>query len=347
MEERGQDERYDTFEDYSFNDGIYKQIQGNVGGDIYSFPNSVLDNQKEHVTPITIDCLRLRKYLMSYGNKKECQNKNCCQYINYMLNDRVRNDYNSKSSIFDIYESFMNDKSNNEIKDLCMSEIKYMGADKYHKIKKLYNMYNICKLFISNPRPTLSCSYANLCAREYNNIISDYPNIDDIRFCKALKDFKVVLERHESIPTRNCNSNISGSLLYLYKCNQLLEKSVQVTETLGQQTEMLGIQEESGRTSDPQGDKMEEISEVNPISPNSFNATLPITLFSSGIGVLSILLSFYKFTPIGHWLRLRTKGFKGISEHLDAEEYEMQQQNSEYEERNLEYNQYNIAYNSL
>ncbi|SBT55491.1 PIR Superfamily Protein [Plasmodium ovale wallikeri] len=347
MEESGQEERYNTFQDYSFNYGIYKQIQGNIGPDIDSFPNSVLGNQKEHIMPITKDCLRLRRYLMDFGSKKKCQSKNCCQYIKYMLNGNIRNYYHSNNSIFEIYKSYMSHDSNHDIKNICEDEINDIGAEKYEKSEKLYNMYDKCEFFISNERPTSSCSYATLCATAYNRIISDYPNIDDIQFCKALKDFKLVLKMSESTPTRNCNSNISESLLHSYECDQLLEKSAQVTETLSQQTEMLGTKEVSGRPSDPQRDEMEEISEVNSISPNSFDATLPITLFSSGIGVLSILLSFYKFTPIGHWLRLRTKGFKGISEHLGAEEYQMQQQNSEYDERNVEYNQYNIAYNSL
>lgn len=51
---------------------------------------------------------------------------------------------------------------------------------------------------------------------------------------------------------------------------------------------------ESEGPSDPQKDKVVEIQANDTTSPRSFVTTLPISLFSSGAGVLLILLSFHK-----------------------------------------------------
>ncbi|SBT02707.1 PIR Superfamily Protein [Plasmodium ovale wallikeri] len=347
MKEIGKSEKYDSFEDYSFNYGIYNQIQSEIGGDFDSFPETVLGEKTEHSFRITMDCLRLRKYLMHFGSNDKCQNKNCCQYINYILNGRVRDDYNSKSSIFDIYKSYMNHNSNNEIKNLCMSEIKDMGTDIYEKSKNLYNLYKICELFISNKRLTPLCSYAKPCSTIYNKIISEYPDIDDTKFCKVLKDFKRVFEEKVNLSTSICNSEIQNLFLLSVTCNHDEEKADGSFAFSGSRSGMLDTQETYGESSHPPAPQTESDTEEHHILPSSLGATIPITLFSSGISVLLILLSFYKFTPLGNWLKLRIQNFKGISRSNDGEEYEIHQLIPEYDERDSDYNGYNIAYNSL
>ncbi|SBT56262.1 PIR Superfamily Protein [Plasmodium ovale wallikeri] len=83
------------------------------------------------------------------------------------------------------------------------------------------------------------------------------------------------------------------------------------------------------------------------MTPNNVTGAERYSFFKDGMGGLLILLSFYKFTPIGQWLKLRTQRFGGITKNFDEELYELQQPTSEYDERNSEYNGYNIAYNSL
>ncbi|SBT84604.1 PIR protein [Plasmodium ovale] len=348
MEESGKDDIYNSFENYIFNNSIFKRIRGEIGEYISSFPSSILAKQTEHAFEITKDCLRLKKYLLEFDSKGDCEKKNCCQYINYFLNERIRDGYSSNSSIFGIYNSYMNLGSNNNIKNICEYEINDIGSDKYEKSKSLYNMYELCDIFISKKYRTTSCSHAISCATAYNKIISDYPNIGDIKFCKALKDFKLVLERNDLISTSNCDFKFSNILSYSDECNKLLQKLEQGTSSMGHQTSRLQEQIESGGQSDlHKGDHAIEMLQENTISTGSFDATLPITLFSSGTGALLILLSFHKFTPLGQWLKHQTQRFGAITKNSDEELYEMQQPNSEYDERNTEYNVYNIAYNSL
>ncbi|SBT56191.1 PIR Superfamily Protein [Plasmodium ovale wallikeri] len=347
MEGSGTEERYDSFEDYSSNKDIYDNIKSQVGVDFDSFPDSIISKQEEKNHPIIMNCLRLRKYLMNFRSEEECKKKNCCQYINHLLNHAVRDGYSSQSDTFNIFINYMNHHNNRNINNLCVSKLNYMKNDKYQKIEKLYNVYKLYKIFNSKKRDKPSCSSAKACAKSYDNIKTTYTNIDDTKFCKALKDFKEVFEKNEHISRKECASDVPNLLSYPDVCNQLLQISEKAMVSMEQQNTGLQTEvEPEGPRDQQKKEQMADFKDENSNIPISMGTTIPITLFSSGIGALLIFISFYKFTPFGHLLRSRTQRFKGISEHLSEEEYEMKQHISEYDERNSEYNEYNILYNS-
>ncbi|SBT57326.1 PIR Superfamily Protein [Plasmodium ovale wallikeri] len=347
MEGDEQDEKYDSFDDYRHNYGIFQDIKGKVGGDYNSFPKEIIKENIENETYIIMDSLRLKKYLMNFSNEEECQKRNCCAYINYMLNEGISNHYISPTPIFNIYNSYMNHPNNDKIKNLCLSKIIYMDKKKHEKIDKLYSAYKTCHLFFSKERNITACFLAKSCATAYNNIINEYPKPDDYKFCKTVNDFKKILEENEHISRGQCATQIPHLLSYPDSCNNILEESIKIAP-MGKEARGLEAQvEPRGQSYTQKGYKMEDIPDTNTISPSSLGSALPITLFSSGISALLILLSLYKFTSFGHWLRLQTQKFKGISGKLEEEEYEMQQQNSEYEDRIAEYDGYNVSYNSL
>ncbi|SBT00946.1 PIR Superfamily Protein [Plasmodium ovale curtisi] len=347
MEIVDHDERYDSLPEYIKNYDIYNQIQGNNGDGYFSFPNEVIPKDTEDRFYIISNCLRLKNYLMKFNDKENCQKNNCCRYINYMLNKTIRILKKPHEQIFEYYINYMNHDKNDNIKNLCVSKINHMNDEEYKKIEKLYTAYNLYRLFISNANRTPLCYSARLCANIYNEIIFEYSEISNTKFCKALNDFKIVFERNEDISTGKCNDNVPKELAYSYSCNQLLQKLEKDTSSIEQKNQQLEGQVESKGPLDSQGDQMREIREDYTTSPSSLDATLPISLFSSGAGVILVLLSFYKFTPLGQWLKLRTQRFGGITKNFDGELYEMQQYTSEYDERNSEYNVYNISYNSL
>ncbi|SBT75085.1 PIR protein [Plasmodium ovale] len=346
MGEDLQDERYDSFDEYRYNDDIYKDARINVGDLGNSFPDDIIPRDTNERESIIMDCLRLKKYIMEFENKEPCQNKNCCAYINYMLNKWARSYKTSHKSIFEYYISYINHHSNDAIKNTCGPKIKHMDKDEYEKIEKLSTTYELYKLFISDTDGT-GCSIAKNCSRAYNDIIITYTQVDDAKYCKALEDFKNVFEANVKILTGECHSEIENLLPYPDECNQLLQKLEHETALSDQQKGRLAEQEESGRSTDIQRDHLGDVPDDNTISPSSFGTTLPITLFSSGIGVLLAFLSFYKFTPLGHCLKLIKHRFGGIPKNIDKEEYEIQLDSSEYDGKNSEYNEYNIAYNSF
>ncbi|SBS91075.1 PIR Superfamily Protein [Plasmodium ovale curtisi] len=346
MDEGNLDERYDTFDEYSSNKDTYDSIKSEIADDYDSFPDVIIPQSTNDRNFIIYDCLRLRKYLMKFRSEEECKKKNCCAYVNYLLNDGIKNYYKSQKNIFEFYTRYINDNSNENIKKLCGSGIIDMHEEKYNKTKKLYNVYHLYKIFNTNKRFTQSCSQAKSCAREYNNIIFDYPNLDDTEFCKVLNDFKTVFEKNTIISSQ-CHALYPYELSLLDTCNHL-QKQSRVTDLSPKQSDGQVKKEEApGKQSFPVEQQTEMETEKQSNSLSSSGSTLPIAFFSSGIGALLILLSFYKFTPFGQFLKLKMQKFKGASDYLDGEQYEMQQHYSEYEKTNEEDNVYNISYNSL
>ncbi|SBT55621.1 PIR Superfamily Protein [Plasmodium ovale wallikeri] len=338
MERSGNNETYNSFDEYGFNKDIYDKIKNNITDTVDSFPNDITIENTDKGYLIIMDCFRLKKYIENFSSKEICQKKNCFQYINYLLNHTVRMYYNSKESIFNVYINYLNHPRNKTIRNICFSELYYMAEDQYQKINKLYAAYNSFKIFNSKKYSTPPCSSAKICAITYNNIITTYKKLDDIKFCKALNDFETVFQQNEHISSGKCNTEIPYLLSYRDACVQEEEKPLPVLEASGQQDrniETQNHQETLGITDDH-----------TPLS-ESLSGTLPITLFSSGISALLILLTFYKFTPLGKFLKFQIQRFKGVTRTSDDELYEMQQNTSEYHDRNIEYNEYNISYNSL
>ncbi|SBT85152.1 PIR protein [Plasmodium ovale] len=338
-------ERFDSFDEYSSNNDLYDDIKSDILHLYDSFPNAIIPQNTTHRELIVNDCLRLRKYLMTFGSEEECKKKNCCAYVNYLLNDGIKNYYKSQKNIFEFYTKYMNHDINQDIKKLCGSEIIEMHDEKYNKTKKLYDVYYLYKIFNTSTQPTQSCFLAKSCASKYNYIISDYPNLDDTKFCKVLNDFKTVFENNTIISSQ-CQALHPYELTLLDTCNHP-QKQSRDTYLSSQQAEIEKKEESFGKQSFSEEQRIEKETEKQSSSHSSSGSTIPIALFSSGIGILLILLSSYKFTPFGQLLRLKIQKFKGTSDHLDGEQYEMQQNYSEYDERNAEYNGYNISYNSL
>ncbi|CAI7719450.1 PIR protein [Plasmodium vivax] len=250
---------YDSFEQYKYNHGVYEKIRGDIGNEYNSFPKEILREQTENTDSITMDCLRIKKYLMNFNSKEKCKQQNCCQYINYLLNKRVREDYGSKGSIFDIYNKYMNHENNNMIKNLCLTEINYMNQEIYNKIDQLYNAYYTCKYYIPINNDRIKCNYANFCANAYNNITTEYIKQDDVKFCKTLKDLKDVIEENERLLTSDCDSKISDSLYYPYECIDILPKSEEMTASMERSN---GGSELPGALGEPSEEQRQETSEV-------------------------------------------------------------------------------------
>ncbi|SBT55251.1 PIR Superfamily Protein [Plasmodium ovale wallikeri] len=339
-------ERFDSFDEYSSNNDLYDEIKLDIWHLYDSFPNEVIPQNITDRNFIVNDCLRLRKYLLEFVNKEGCQTKNCCAYVNYLLNSGIRSTYKSQKYIFKFYTKYMNHDVNQDIKKLCGHEIIDMHEEKYSKTKKLYDVYYLYKIFNTSTRGTQSCYLAKSCASKYNNIITDYPNLDDTEFCKALNDFKTIFEKNTIISSQ-CYALYPDELSLLDTCSHLQRQSEYIDLPLQQPDGQVTKEAASGKQSFPEAQQTESVVEDQSSSSSSSGSTLPIALFSSGIGILLILLSSYKFTPFGQLLRLKIQKFKGTSDHLDGEQYEMQQNYSEYDEGNAEYNGYNISYNSL
>ncbi|CAI7717557.1 Plasmodium vivax Vir protein, putative [Plasmodium vivax] len=235
---------YDSFQQYSNNHDVYERIKSNIGDEFGSFPEEVLQGRTENKDSITKDCLRLSKYLRNFHDNQGCKNKNCCPYINYVLNKMVHMYYDSNKSIFDIYNNYMNHENNSMIKNLCLTEINYMNQEKYNKIHELYNAYKSCKYYISNKDKLTSCNRAKFCANAYNKIMTKYTKGNGTKFCKNLKDLKDYLEQNEPISSGDCNYRFLALLSYPSECNGLLNKAENQNAPIDHTNGRLVVQED-------------------------------------------------------------------------------------------------------
>ncbi|CAI7721670.1 PIR protein [Plasmodium vivax] len=376
---------YNSFQQYSYNDGIYNKIKGAIGDEFDSFPNVVLGDLKENTYYITLDCLRLRKYLMKFLSKEDCTNQNCCQYINYLLNKAVHRVYRSNKSIFDIYNKYMkHNNNNNEIMHLCLPEINYMDLDKYNKIDKLYSAYNKCMYYISNKHDRMSCYRAKSCASAYNIIMTEYIKRDDTKFCKPLKDLKDILEANEPSPTSNCDSSFSVLLSDPHYCIEQLHKSEKINESmehpnvapevhgaLGEPSEgprkeipgvgspgveALGITEFAVAV--PEGGiETEEIDTLSHTQSGSIDisADLPSantpppagTIIGTTLGFFIPLTMLYKFTPLGNWVNTKILGRDKLIDNMRKNERDFLLNSAQSRDINSGDIIYRIKYNSV
>ncbi|SBT84069.1 PIR protein [Plasmodium ovale] len=343
-----EDKKYDTFEEYNYNQNILDKSYKDILSDDFDKFSSCSENEEiENGQNIVKDCITLKKYLLHFNSIESCNNKNCCSYVNYWLNKKARTYNNAINSALKIYNKFIKDDNEFTQKNLCISKINDLNTDEYKKMEKLYKIYEHYKNYkLHKHIVQVACGRAKSCAIEYNDILFNNPKIEDNKFCKVLEDFKKEFEKDVSPFKSQCTTEIPDLFSYEEECNNLQWKPNEAdasSRLQAGQMEMGGITGESLNT---QTLKTLSGKEEHHIPPSSFGATLPISLFSSGVGILLIFLSFYKFTPFGHWLKFRANRFKGMIKNFD-DEYEMLQHTSEYDESNSEYKGYNIAYNSL
>lgn len=116
----------------------------------------------------------------------------------------------------------MNRNSDNTIMKLSVPNIKSMEQTKYDKIYKLYNVYEICRLFISNKHKTTACSLAKSCDTAYNKILTTYKKPDETIFCKALKNFAENLEANNFTSKIKCSEKNLNLISYPKSFTRLL-----------------------------------------------------------------------------------------------------------------------------
>ncbi|CAI7724318.1 PIR protein [Plasmodium vivax] len=380
----GINEDYNYFQQYNYNHGVYKNIRGKIGNEYYSFPEVVLGDQTEYRYDITMDCLRLNRYLKEFLSGEACKTQNCCQYINYLLNQRVHDAYGSKEPIFKIYNNYMNhENNNNEIMNLCLPKINYMPPKKYEKIHMLYIAYKACQSYISNKNRITSCALAKTCAKAYKNIITKYTERDDTKFCKPLKNLKDFLKGNEPAQSLMCDLSFSGTLDYPYHCNELLKKEEKQDESMQTSNVEPEVQGELRESSEGQRQGIPEVRSpgvtdtgttesagyvpvggtdreetatlihtqagANDSSADSPSANIPNpagTIIGTSFGFFIPLTMLYKFTPLGNWVNTKVLGRDKLINNMKKNELEFLLNNAQTQDVNSGDTIYRIKYNS-
>lgn len=279
---------------YNYNKSILENFMHPEWSDVEAHYSDDLFVGKEMKNFIIKDCITLKNYLMHFMSNDSCYKNNCCKYINYWLNKTERMTYKSGGANFKIYEAYMNKYITHNTDNLCISNIKYMHPSVFENVKTLYQMYDFYNKFISKRNESISCTYAQMCFKAYDDIVTNFHKEGYSKFCSVLKDFKKIFEEDEWVSRRKCDHKIPHLLSYPDACTHSQEISEEGIVTVNHQTVELKPQETFGEASHPQSQQEIKRSEEDTVLLISFGATLPITLISSGIGVLLMLLSSYK-----------------------------------------------------
>ncbi|CAI7720815.1 hypothetical protein PVPAM_100007900 [Plasmodium vivax] len=211
------------------------------------------------------------KYYSTNSNTGLCNNKVCCEYLNYWLNSQGRevNIPNYNTLVF--YNIIKEEFQDKTLWEYCNFKIHHIEDFEFKKLDTLYKIhdeFNEFKLKKAKPQTRNdSCENAQKCVDLYNSIISLCHLNNDTSLCKALSELKIKIEKEGWL---NSSDRMCSSV------KELLSSENAFNNGIGIYHEYIGIG-----------------------SDQSIYKTLMITTCIIIFGIFFILLILYKFTPFG------------------------------------------------
>ncbi|SCA59799.1 VIR protein [Plasmodium vivax] len=144
----------------------------------------------------------------------------CCMYINFWLNEQVKNSYNDKySSKFHIFANFAKTfaeerGSDGYPKNTCENYIKKIDGEKYHKKKILYNLYDLYtehKTHLHDGNREQLCNNINIIVKGSHDAKDHIKQDKD--FAKRLKELKDLIKKKKPHDGKCNNYNILENML--------------------------------------------------------------------------------------------------------------------------------------
>ncbi|KMZ91089.1 hypothetical protein PVMG_04861 [Plasmodium vivax Mauritania I] len=187
----------------------------------FSFKN---DSNFDKVRDPEIICKKFKNLFNTLSSfKKNIQNSpyynSDCRFINYWLNDKLRNDSTNDSNyVKKFYDKLKEDKSF-DTKNLLKDKIYDIDDRDLKNLRVLYNLYvSLYKIIdkINNKPGSQSymCSfYTNTCIEEYKEA-KIFCNDESMIFCKALDEFRdsYLSVKNDPNDEKGCHLNTSGKL---------------------------------------------------------------------------------------------------------------------------------------
>ncbi|KMZ88636.1 hypothetical protein PVBG_06125 [Plasmodium vivax Brazil I] len=159
--------------------------------------------------------IHLIKYFSLYDPFNYYETSECCSYINFWLNNKIRETHGHVSSLmFYLFNEFAQKYSELKYgynsKHNCKPYLSYLDPDIYIKTKLLYDLYHMYDEINSPPKnpENPACYTLNFILRLYKDAVKNYFEHDTNLFNK-LKDLKILIKelKHESI--NDCRSKLS------------------------------------------------------------------------------------------------------------------------------------------
>ncbi|KMZ87888.1 hypothetical protein PVBG_06115 [Plasmodium vivax Brazil I] len=161
-------------------------------------------------------CLNVKQYLKHINTYASCNKKECCRYINYIINKDVR-DYFFKddNSIFDYLKEFIKDGTDPKISNKCITDIDHMDEKQFEETDKLYDLYDTYFSFESShilSNQSELCEHFTDIVQKFNELINNYKQIYSEHLFNKLYDLKCLIEKHDLVSKVACQKGITDLL---------------------------------------------------------------------------------------------------------------------------------------
>ncbi|VVA00069.1 PIR protein, partial [Plasmodium vivax] len=158
---------------------------------------------------------QLKKLVERHHSFVEYGIEYCCYYINYWLNKTVRDSkYGINEHNFKYFDEFM--KIDPNIRDNsinCISKLRYIDADTFQKMEKLYDLYDYFTKLKESEVPTTLCHNISDLAKRYESMMQEYER--DNVLCKELTNLKNVIEKDKLVAKDICTKNTFDSFILI------------------------------------------------------------------------------------------------------------------------------------
>ncbi|GAW84123.1 variable surface protein [Plasmodium gonderi] len=340
------DETYCTYDDYNFFKGKFDQTIESLGvtQDIQNF----LSIRKIHGDIHKLfmgDFNRVKQYFENFNTNDSCRNRQCCAYINYWINERIRSqaysNYSKNVSIFSHFKDFVHYNNNDNSNNMCIYDIKYMNDVLFKKVDELYKLYySYFEIYLStiilDSSMAFDCQSLNELIKKYNNIINDYKETGSCFLFKKLYVLRYLIENNEWMSKHRCEKVLStlwNNNNYNYfktSCNIYHEAKY--------------LHEYSrGVHANSDGKFSKHLARIRVIISVALTTVILITGFLY-LYKVKINSPKFSFTALGNYLRLLIEGEKRKSWNINNETYQYEMCKSENHNSNLEDKIYNISY---
>ncbi|SBT84927.1 PIR protein [Plasmodium ovale] len=155
---------------------------------------SVVNTGTKEYTAISEHFIKLQQYLHHYRtNINDCKSNKCCTYINYWLNDQLRNNNNSLNiSHFNFYTKYMKCYGPKS-KNFCESHI-YLMQEEFKIKKELYDLYDAYDNYSPFKDKDSSHIYAKLFIKKHNDIVYKCKYKENYDMCSELQGVRKSFE---------------------------------------------------------------------------------------------------------------------------------------------------------
>ncbi|SCA60310.1 Plasmodium vivax Vir protein, putative [Plasmodium vivax] len=293
-------------------------------------------------------CTKVATYINDFYTKWPIENEiDHCKYLNYSINDIVKNDGNhnyNEENLIKAYDTLATRLSE------CKYRIKPLKKSVLKNVKELSNIYYKFNKYINaiKENPNTDCKDVYDSVKYYRDNENSCKGVTN-KFCVALDDLKKYLLSNISLV--NCDKEEHNLKYFLSLDNTKNVKLEEEAEAQGRKDITNVVENER---EEAMGTKITEplsntklVDGDNNGEPGNHNASSPVrTITYTSLGLVLPIVTLYRFTPLGSWVNTKILGKNKLMDNMKRNHYELLLNDVRNGEMGLNDTTYSISYNS-